>query len=685
MAFVPLAAPVDLAITTTGSWVDADISGQTGYSADVVGVELLIVVTGSSNRNIGVRKNGSTDNRTGLLLGYPGGTLVGARIGVDSSGIFEAYVSDVDTDVYLVGFYESDDAVFFTNGVDKSQNTTGSWVDTDISSNTGGDTAIAAFFEYSTSANLIGMLRPNGSTDSRLTYNTGVHNFLVTGVDGSEICEQYINNSAVDFILNGYLTGGGTFHTNATNRSTATTGSYVDITALPAGATAGVYDCWNQSSVPTRYGLRTGGTSYDIYRGPYLRAHHVVPCDGSGVVQQKIAGTDADLYELGYLSTAGGTDYDLAVDQSTVTITGQAVGTRVGRKVTASASSVSVTGSSVGLRVGHRLALSAATVAVTGQALTTRATRALGVSPATTTVTGASVGLRRGWRLALGAATVAVTGQAVAVTPGRRLGLSAASVSVTGAIAATRATRRVTLDAATVAVAGQDVALTALGGYTLGLDAATVSATGQAVTLSATRRLTTDAAALVVTGAAVTLSRGYRLALGSATVSLAAASVTPRAGRALAVSPASVTTTGAAVSVRTDRRLATDPSSVVVQAQEVGLGKTGNYALALDPSTVTVSAHAVTVVAARVLSHGAATVTATGQAVTGVVSRRLALDALTLTLTGAAVSFQGEGPSVSAVTLTGSARDAIALQGSVAAVALTGSATTHVGLSGSFH
>lgn len=662
MAFVPLAAPVDLAITTTGSWVDADISGQTGYSADVVGVELLIVVTGSSNRNIGVRKNGSTDNRTGLLLGYPGGTLVGARIGVDSSGIFEAYVSDVDTDVYLVGFYESDDAVFFTNGVDKSQNTTGSWVDTDISSNTGSDTAIAAFFEYSTSANLIGMLRPNGSTDSRLTYNTGVHNFLVTGVDGSEICEQYINNSAVDFILNGYLTGGGTFHTNATNRSTATTGSYVDITALPAGATAGVYDCWNQSSVPTRYGLRTGGTSYDIYRGPYLRAHHVVPCDGSGVVQQKIAGTDADLYELGYLSTAA--------SASSVSVTG---------------SSVSVTGSSVGLRVGHRLALSAATVAVTGQALTTRATRALGVSPATTTVTGASVGLRRGWRLALGAATVAVTGQAVAVTPGRRLGLSAASVSVTGAIAATRATRRVTLDAATVAVAGQDVALTALGGYTLGLDAATVSATGQAVTLSATRRLTTDAAALVVTGAAVTLSRGYRLALGSATVSLAAASVTPRAGRALAVSPASVTTTGAAVSVRTDRRLATDPSSVVVQAQEVGLGKTGNYALALDPSTVTVSAHAVTVVAARVLSHGAATVTATGQAVTGVVSRRLALDALTLTLTGAAVSFQGEGPSVSAVTLTGSARDAIALQGSVAAVALTGSATTHVGLSGSFH
>lgn len=309
MAFVALAAPVDMAVTTTSSWVDVDVSGQTGYSASVVGVELLIVVTGSSNRNIGVRKNGSTDNRTGLLLGYPGSTLVGARIGVDSSGIFEAYISDVDTDVYLVGFYTAG-AVFFTNGVDKSQNTTGSWVDTDISSDTGSDTAIAAFFEYSTSANLIGMLRPNGSTDSRLTYSTGVHNFLITGVDGSEICEQYINNSAVDFILTGYLTSGGTFHTNATDRSTATTASYVDITALPAGSVAGVYDCWNQSSVPTRYGLRAGGTAYDIYSGPYLRAHHVVPCDGSGVVQQKIAAADADLYELGYLTaTVGNASY----------------------------------------------------------------------------------------------------------------------------------------------------------------------------------------------------------------------------------------------------------------------------------------------------------------------------------------------------------------------------------------
>lgn len=286
-----------------------DVSGQSGYSSSVVGVELLIVVTGTSNRNFGVRKNGSADARTGLLLGYPNGTIVGARIGVDSSGIFEAYISDVDTDVYLVGFYTSPGVVFFTNAVDKSQNTTGSWVTTSIASDTGGDTAIGAFFEYNVAAALIGVLRPRGSADARNVYSPGLHQFLITGLNGSEECEQYINHDTVDFLLNGYVISDAVFHINALDRSTGTTASYVAVTALPAGAAAGIYDCYNVAAVPTRYGLRTAGASYDIYRGPYLRAHHVVPCDGSGGVEQKIAGTDADLYELGYFTTpVGGGD-----------------------------------------------------------------------------------------------------------------------------------------------------------------------------------------------------------------------------------------------------------------------------------------------------------------------------------------------------------------------------------------
>lgn len=301
MAFVRLDAPVDLGLATFNAWTDLDVSSQPGYSAAVVGVELLIVVTGTSNRNIGVRKNGSTDNRTGLLLGYPNGTMVGARIGVDGAGIFEAYASNADVDILLVGFYTSG-AVFFTNGINKSQNTTGAWVDTSIATDTGSDTAKAAFFEYSCAAQLIGVLRPNGSTDTRNVYSPGLHNFLITGLDSSEICEQYINHDTVDFILNGYLTTGATFHVNAIDRSTATTGSYVAVAALPAGSAAGVYDGYTVAAVPTRQALRRAGASDDVYRGYYLRAHRVVPCDASGVIEQKNAGTDADLYELGAIA-----------------------------------------------------------------------------------------------------------------------------------------------------------------------------------------------------------------------------------------------------------------------------------------------------------------------------------------------------------------------------------------------
>ena len=311
MAFVPrTGGPVDLALGTTGAWTDMDVSGQPGYTPDVVGVELLIV-TGTSNRNFGVRKNGSSDTRTGLLLGYPNGVKVGARIGVDSSGIFEAYISDVDVDIYLVGFYTSPGAVFFTNAVDKSQNTTFSWVTTSIASDTGSDTAIGACFEYNVAAALIGVLRPRGSADVRNVYSPGLHQFLITGLNGSEECEQYINHDTVDFLLNGYITSDAVFHTNALDRSTATIGSYVAVTALPAGAVAGIYDLYGVSSVPTRHGLRTAGEGYDYYLGPYLRAHQVVPCDGSGGVEQKIAAGDADLYELGYFTAPAGGGDDL--------------------------------------------------------------------------------------------------------------------------------------------------------------------------------------------------------------------------------------------------------------------------------------------------------------------------------------------------------------------------------------
>ena len=83
------------------------------------------------------------------------------------------------------------------------------------------------------------------------------------------------------------------------------------------------------------------------------------------------------------MGTAGSTGYTLALDPATVTLTGQALSTEVGREVAAAASTVAVTGQAVTLRKGFRLTCDPASVALTGQAVTVRATRRLAVDPAT--------------------------------------------------------------------------------------------------------------------------------------------------------------------------------------------------------------------------------------------------------------------------------------------------------------
>lgn len=313
MAFLPLATPTDMAVTTTAAWVDVDVSALPGYSSAVVGVELLFVITGSSNRQFGCRKNGSTDARTGVLLGFPGGTSTGARIGVDSAGLLEVFIADVDTDVYVTGFYTSH-TVFFTNAVDKSQPTINTWTSTDVSTDTGSDTAVVGLFEGQAGAARTMALRATGSTDDRRVA-TITHTFQMVKLDGSETCEQYIGNADADWVLSGYLTGDAVFTTNATDRSTGTGGSYQTITALPADAVAGVYDLYTTSGVPVLHALRPSGATWDIYRAPYSRSNQAVKCSApGGVVEQKIAGVDADLYELGYL-TAGGNPWNIYAQQ----------------------------------------------------------------------------------------------------------------------------------------------------------------------------------------------------------------------------------------------------------------------------------------------------------------------------------------------------------------------------------
>lgn len=296
--------PSAITLSAASAWTDADVSASVPSGA--TGVILHIEKTVTAARTIGLRKNGSTDNRTNNFStnGANDGHFW-ACIGVDSSRIFEYFVgSTTEVIINLVGYFTSD-AVFFDNAVSKATGTTFSYVDADISADTGTDTALAAVIETITNnvSNQV-YLRKNGSTDD-FKDGFGQHIFSIVGVDGSEIFEQYISSTTVDTFLVGYITANVTMHTNATSRATATTGSYEDVAALPSGAIGGIYTvvAAGQNNA-LDYAVRKNGSSEDIYRScsNVNPGAAIVECDGSLLVEQKIAGAAVDLYESGYFT-----------------------------------------------------------------------------------------------------------------------------------------------------------------------------------------------------------------------------------------------------------------------------------------------------------------------------------------------------------------------------------------------
>lgn len=111
---------IDVTPSTTGSWVDVDVSAYIPEGS--TGVILKIMNTGTATYNVGVRKNGSSDN-FGLYI--PNTYARHAFVGVDSNRIFEAYIGSTSVKIYLAGYCDS--AVdFFTNAVDKTPSTIGS-------------------------------------------------------------------------------------------------------------------------------------------------------------------------------------------------------------------------------------------------------------------------------------------------------------------------------------------------------------------------------------------------------------------------------------------------------------------------------------------------------------------------------------------------------------------------------
>ena len=100
------------------------------------GVIIQYVATGSSEP-YGIRENGSSDTWMSAENTAYVDTIGFLMTGVDSGRVLEVYEGDTAIKTYLIG-YTMEGVTFFTNAIDKSLSTPGSYQDVDISADASG-------------------------------------------------------------------------------------------------------------------------------------------------------------------------------------------------------------------------------------------------------------------------------------------------------------------------------------------------------------------------------------------------------------------------------------------------------------------------------------------------------------------------------------------------------------------
>jgi len=187
---------VDKTPGSANEWVDMDCSSEAPSA-----IGLIFETFGSVGKDLGCRKEGSTDDRT--LVVYKERNCFSAIIGCDASQVAEGYRGSTTfgSKFYLIG-YVTDGCTFNTNATDLSLDDVDSWID--LSSLPSG--AVMGFIEItSTGASYNYGLRKNG-TDEDIYQTARRHAWATVGCDGSQLIEGKIVNVGCDFFLVGYAT-----------------------------------------------------------------------------------------------------------------------------------------------------------------------------------------------------------------------------------------------------------------------------------------------------------------------------------------------------------------------------------------------------------------------------------------------------------------------------------------------
>ena len=240
-----ITSPVNIApVSTPGVWASVDVTAHVAqYAGNVSGAILLVINTDPTVlRRFGVRKNGSTDTHTQELWIE---NSVYQYIGVDANNMIGIWIAHATVEVYLVGVYTMDEAVFFANAIDKGIIVPSSWETISIAADVGTDIPLVAFLRIDSNGqagNNVGV-RAIGSTDTELSILAYAHGVVVK-VDSAKDFQLYLSNVLFSVKLLGYQTVGANMLTNKLDYSTGTIDAW-DVVAYnppaPRERTTGVY------------------------------------------------------------------------------------------------------------------------------------------------------------------------------------------------------------------------------------------------------------------------------------------------------------------------------------------------------------------------------------------------------------------------------------------------------------
>ena len=296
------ATRTDISPGTTGSWQDVDLDSFVGSIPAGAGIAIIEIRSTTAEYNVGLRNNGSTDNRTNTIYADGGGnSRQWALCPFDTDHILEIYRGNTNVTFFVHGYIQSG-VTGYTNALDRSITSTTAW--TDLTALPVG--ATGGIYEIVLSTNDQWGLRMNGSTDNRLAF-AYTHAWFAVGADGSRIVEGRISVTSVDFFEMGYFTADVTWNTNAVDRSLAATNAWTDLSALTTGATGGIIEALFGGDNLWRGVRRNGDTTdpgADAYVCGWRHGMGICEADGSRLIEGYIGSTAADFFEVGVFTAA---------------------------------------------------------------------------------------------------------------------------------------------------------------------------------------------------------------------------------------------------------------------------------------------------------------------------------------------------------------------------------------------